>query len=144
MIHLGLKKLEYEVRFDKSAYYPFVLSEERTQTKLLFGVCFGFWWWENSISLAYRPSETKIDKIDLFAYAYNRGYKSVVYAGQVDIEKKLFIKLLFPVSKNRYTIQVADEEDTILDFADYHVYPFLLAGYSIKRNYQDKVFLKRK
>lgn len=144
MIHLGLKKLEYEITFNKSSYYPFTFNEERTQTKILFGACFGFWWWQNSISLAYRPSETKLDKIDLFAYAYNRGYKSIVYAGQVDIEKKLKIKLYFPIDKNRYGIQVNDDEGNLLEFSDYHVYPFLLAGYEIKRNHQDKVFLKRK
>lgn len=146
MIHLGIEKLEYKVRFDPSCYYPFTFSEERRNTKILFGTCFGLWWWTHSISIARRPSENQIDKMDLFSHTYWSGFKEEEYTGSIDIEKNYTLKLIFQKHNNVYRIQAFSEKESkpVINSCTHYKYPLIPFGYSIHRTYGDKILLEKK
>lgn len=145
MLHLGIEELEYKVRFGESCYYPFTFSEERRHTKILFGACFG-WWWADSISIARRPSESKLDKIDLFAYTYCNGWNKEEYAGSIDIEKDYRLKIIFEKENSVYRIQAIQEKESkpIINFCTHYKYPILPFGCTIKRTYGDKIVLEKR
>lgn len=145
MIHFGLSKLEFKVKFDKSCYYPFTFSEERKHTKILFGACFGLWWYNNSISLSFRPSENKLDKMDLFRYIFSDEFEENKYIGSLDIEREYTIRLIFERYNNVYRIQVFSdmENEPVINFCKQYKYPVFPFGYIIKRTY-GKILLERK
>ena len=145
MIHIGLEKLEYKVRFLKSCYYPFSFSDERRDTKILFGACFGIWLYNNSIRIAFRPSENRLDMIDLFRVVYSDGFEEIKHIGNVEIEKDYTIKVIFEHYNNVYRIQVASEDKFLpqLNICKNFKYPSIPLGYTIKKNHGDKIFLER-
>lgn len=144
MLHFGLNTLQYVVKFDSSCYYPFNLSKERRNTKVLFGASFGFFGY-NSISIARRPSEDRIDKIDLFAYTYSNGFKTEEYVGSIDIEKKYVLKLTFDNDKKIFRVQAREYEDATLwiNFKNHYAYPFFRIGYTMEKTYGDKILLEK-
>ena len=146
MIHFGIEKLEYLVRFDKSCYYPFSFSEERRHTKILFGACFGFRWNNNSISIARRPSENKLDKIDLFACTYSGGWSNEEYAGSLDIEREYVLKLIFEKKNKVYRIHAFAEKENkpAVNYLTNYKYPIISFGYSIQRTYGNKILLEKR
>lgn len=141
MLHLGTHKVEHNVRFNKSAYYPVTFNEDRKHTQILFGASFGLWWKHDSVSVAQRPSDRNIDKIDLFGYTYERGHFVEDYAGSVDIEKDYNIILQFHTWSKTYKIKVYEmnELKPCLDFYAHYKYPWLRAGYTLKNKAGDKV-----
>lgn len=145
MIHLGIEELEYKVRFDKSCYYPFTFNEERRHTKILFGAC--FWsWWSNSISISRRPSDSRLDKIDLFAHTYSNGWNNEEFAGSIDIEKNYTLKIIFEKENSVFRIRAFAEKENkpIINFCTHYKYPIIPFGYSIKRTYGDKIVLEKR
>lgn len=145
MLHFGIEKLEYKVRFDKSCYYPFTLSEERKHTKLLFGACFGLWWHNNSISISFKPSETKLDKIDIYRYIFSDEFEENKCIGSLDIEKEYTLKLMFDHYNNSYVIQAISDSDhqQVINYSKQYKYPYIPFGYSIKKNHGSKILLER-
>lgn len=145
MLHLGIEELKYAVRFDSSCYYPISFTSEYKHTKILFGACFGFWWWNNSISISRRPSENRLDKMDLFAHTYSNGFKKEEYIGCIDIEKKAIIKLLFEKQNKIFRIQAFEFAGSaqIINHCTYYKYPLYPFGYTLKRTYGSKIVLER-
>ena len=145
MFHFRIEQLEYKVKFDSSCYYPITFNEERRHTKILFGACFG-WWWTNSISIAHRPNDSKLDKIDLFAYTYSNGWNNEEYAGSIDIEKNYRLRLVFERQNHAYRIQALSENETkpAVNFLTHYKYPIISFGYSIQRTYGSKILLEQK
>lgn len=146
MLHFGIEKLEYKIRFDRSCYYPYTLNEERKHTKLLFGACFGLWWFNNSISISFKPSENKLDKIELFRYIFADEFEENKCIGSLDIEKDYTLKMTFDRYNNLYIIQVYPEggSQPIINFSKQYKYPSFAFGYSIKKDYGTKVLLEKK
>lgn len=146
MIHFGIERLEYNVIFNNSCYYPIPFTQESKYAKILFGLSFGFWWWRNSISISIKPSENRLDKIDLFAVTYSRGFKNEAYAGSIDIEKNVIIRLTLDKENNVFRIQAFEPKTYfwIINFCTHYKYPKLNSGYTIKRTYGDKITFVRK
>lgn len=144
MLHLGLNILQYVVKFDSSCYYPYTLDKERRNTKVLFGASFGFFRY-NSISIARRPSEDRIDKMDLFAYTYSNGFKAEEYVGSVDIEKRHLLKLAFEKNNKIFRLQAFeyDQAIRIVNFSTHYAYPLCRIGYTIAKTYGDKILMQK-
>lgn len=146
MLHFGIEELGYLVKFDSSCYYPISFNSERRHTKILFGASFGFWWWNNSISISRRPSQHKLDKIDLFVCTYSNGFKKEEYAGSIDIEKQYDIKLIFQKQDNIYRIRAyeANQRKPVFNICNHYEYPLSPIGYTIKRTHGNKIFIQNR
>lgn len=146
MIAFGIEKLTYEVKFDKSYYYPFSFSDERRKTKVLFGACFGLLVCNDSIRVTCRPSETQLDKVDLFRYVYSDGFEEKKYIGSIDTERTYVIKLIFEHYNKVYRIQVFSQDsiEPVINICRTYKYPILPLGYTIKKEHGNQILLERK
>lgn len=137
MLHFGLNQLSYSIRFDNSCYYPFSFSEERRNTKHLCGASFGYNFKSDSISIARRPSESQLEKIDLFAHIYNGGKFNEDYVGSIDTNKFYLILMKFEDDNNNYRIKIYDERtgEKKYHHMSYFRYPLFKWGYTKERLY---------
>lgn len=134
MIHFGLSKLSYEIKFDAKCYHPISLEGKKTSTKFIAGVSFGYLWKQNSISIAWRPSYTHL-KIDLFAYVFNKGKFFEDYVGSIEMDKPHLVIMKFDGDTNNYRIKIYDEErgEKKYHHMSYFRYPLFKWGYTKER-----------
>lgn len=76
-LHFGKKNIQRIVKFDDSCYYPLVIDNDWNISRL-FGLSHGHYT-QNSVNLGWRPSEKRLDSIDLFSIVYKNGLRNVDY-----------------------------------------------------------------
>lgn len=143
MIHFGIKEIRRKVLFEPTLYYPYSLDESRIKSRIVFGACFGFMWWKNSISVMCRPSASNIDKIDVYAYTYNMGNCQELRIASLDISKQYLIMLKFYYGTNKYRIDICRNHNIVKTFMDYFRYPIMTAGYYIDRTHEGKISIEK-
>lgn len=141
MIHLGLNRLTYIVKFDASCYYP--ITFEKPNTKILFGMSFGLFS-SNSISVAWRASD-RLEQIDLFAYINMNGVNSLHYIGAIETNKAYAIKIKREKKYNLSWIRIFDAEtgQNHISFSTHFKCPIIKIGYTVARKYNHKILLER-
>lgn len=139
MIHFGLKRLTYIVKFDSSCYYPITFEEKKT--KVLFGMSYGLFN-VNSIGVAWRPSE-RLEQIDLFSHVNSNGTNLISYIGTIDANKNYPIKIKHEEKYNMYWIRVLDADRVHISYSSDFKYPMFKFGYIVTKKQDNKIFLKR-
>jgi len=115
-IHLGKTREEYIVKFDESCLYEALDWED--DTNKLVGWSYGFHH-KNSIRVGWRPSRTKIGKIEISLYTYDSGIRNILYVGMIDVNKEYKMILEYFPKMSMITLfidGVIKEETSLFDF----------------------------
>lgn len=128
MIHFGIKELSYSVKFSGNGY-----KYGDQKYKKLFSVSF----WNNSITIKFKPSNTKIDAFDLFSVEKQSGYKCSNHFATLHAGRDYIIKLKFSKSRKIFSINVAEDRGNESYYGNVFNFPFrpLSAGFVLNKKY---------
>lgn len=141
MIHFGKKIIQRAVKFTDSCYYPIVVDDDWNINRL-FGLSFGiFAEFRNSINVGWRPSETKIDKIDLFAVTYKNKRREVNFFSSIDTKESYVIKIKLDNEHPIAAFQIfnIDNGNKIANFMTYFKLPIVRYGYVLNPRIENKL-----
>jgi len=131
MIHFGVRDLSYSVKFNESGYK----YGEQKYIKM-FSVSF----LNNSITIKYKPSITKIDAFDLFSIEKQRGYKTQNHFATLHAGREYVIKMSFIKRKQIFTIDLSEANNLKYIYSNPFSYPNLSVGFiSQKKNNDIKI-----
>lgn len=146
MIHLGIRELSYHVRFDESCYYPIAEAKDE-DIHFLFGLSYGFST-NNSLNVAWRPSQIFLDKIDLFAVLMYKGNLFLHYVHTIDTKQEYDLLMVTSpkhkfVGVEGYKMNEDKTAECVFKFSEHYFYPWFRAGLTYKGKSDPHILLER-
>ena len=141
MIHFGLKRLNYIIKFDISCYYP--ITFEKKNNRILLKVIYGLFG-QNFIGVSWRPSD-RLEQIDLFCETSRGSIETTSFIGTIQTNRPYAIKIKRETIYNLCWVRVFDTEtgNVVLSFSTHYKFPIVKAGYIVERKRKHKIILKR-
>ena len=132
-IHFGKKTIQRIVKFNDNCYYPLVLDNDWNIHRL-FGLSYGLPK-NNSINIGWRPSESKLDKIDLFAILFKNGIRDVHYFHSVDTNETHVVKFKVNTDFTLASFYVFDIQsgEKLCNHMEYYRIPFFSIGFILNQ-----------
>lgn len=137
-IHFGKTEIQREIKFDDSCYYHITTDEDWTINRLI-GLSYGYHK-HNSISIGWRPSEKRLDKIDLFAIIYYRGVRTADYFHTIPINEPFAVKIKVNEEHPLISFRVFEIEsgEKIANFMCNYQMPLFKLGYILNPKIKSK------
>ena len=127
-IHFRKTKIQRIVKFTDTCYYPLIIDNDWNINRL-FGLSYGLVKY-NSVSIGWRPSESKLDKIDLFGIIYKNGLRDVHYFYSITTNQHFALKIKVHTENELVSFYVFNTEtgDSMSNFMESYKIPLIPIG----------------